>query len=220
MRINVYVAQSTGLSRRQADKLIANGAVTINNQLAKTGDIVNDQDTILFNNHLIKPIQFQLVLFNKPINYVVSRNGQGSKTIYDLLPHKLSQLKPVGRLDKDSSGLLLLTNDGKLAQQLSHPSYNKNKVYNLSLDKPLKDKDNLLISRGINLEDGISYLDISNLSQDERSLTVTMSEGRNRQIRRTFQKLGYQVTILHRVSFGEYSIGQIKPGQWKIIPHK
>jgi len=220
MRINVYVAQSTGLSRRQADKLIANGKVTINNQLASPGDLVDDQDIISLNDQPIKPIELQLVLLNKPVNHVVSRNGQGAKTIYDILPHSLAKLKPVGRLDKDSSGLLLLTNDGKLAQRLSHPSYNKTKVYNLTLNKPLKDEDRISISLGVNLEDGISRLKISNLTQDRCSLTVTMSEGRNRQIRRTFQKLGYQVIGLHRVSFGDYSINQLKPGQWESIPIK
>ena len=118
-------------------------------------------------------------------------------------------MKPVGRLDKESSGLLLLTNDGKLANELTHPSNRKEKIYQIELDKVLSDGDRRKVQQGVTLEDGISKL---GLAGRDRSWTVTMREGRNRQIRRTFSALGYRVIRLHRVQFGEYELGKLENG--------
>ena len=215
MRINVYIAQATGLSRRNADKAIAEGRVIINDHIASIGESVNTDDSIKLDEKLLLAPQAKtLVALNKPRGYVVSRKGQGAKTIYDLLPEKYHVLKPVGRLDKDSSGLLLLTNDGKLAQNLTHPSAQKNKVYLVGLNLPLKDSDANDLNRGIQLVDGLSRLSISGMSNDRKSMTVTISEGRNRQIRRTFAELQYKVNSLHRIKFGEYDIKNLKPGEY------
>lgn len=219
MRINRYVALATGLSRRYADKLLASGRVTIGGLVAKPGMSVKGQLIKLDDKELSLPAESPaLVMLNKPTGYVCSRRGQGNKTIYELLPKKYASLKPVGRLDKNSSGLLLLTNDGQLANRLMHPSSGKIKIYNVRLNKPLSDTDKQRIGQGVELEDGLSKLAIKPAQKyDDRHIFVTMSEGRNRQIRRTFGALGYEITKLHRTGFGPYNLSGLKPGQNKEI---
>jgi 23S rRNA pseudouridine2605 synthase len=214
MRINKFIAQSSNLSRRAADKVINNGRITINGQAATTGQDVNPKDEILFDGKRLVLEMYKTIMFHKPVGYVVSRNGQGNPTIFDLLPKQFQRLQPVGRLDKDSSGLLILTNDGQLAQRLSHPSFSKTKEYDIALNKTLKPSDKLLISRGVKLSDGLSHLTISG---NDRKWQIVMAEGRNRQIRRTFEKIGYQVMDLHRISFGPYKLGALPVGKWQII---
>lgn len=209
------MASATGISRRAADEIIANGQVTINGQLAKPGDQIIDSDEVTFKGKaLTLPARTQSIIMNKPVGYVCSRNGQGSKTIYDLLPKELHYLKPVGRLDKDSSGLLLLTNDGQLAHQLTHPSFNKIKLYEIQLDKPLTDSDKQAIEHGVKLNDGFSSLQLEGHNDKWQ---VTMSEGRNRQIRNTFAALGYEVRKLHRKQFGEYKINGLTEGKYLLF---
>ncbi len=141
----------------------------------------------------------------------------GSRTIYDLLPPEYHQLKPVGRLDKASSGLLLLTNDGQLANQLTHPRYGKTKVYEVTLDKPLQADHQKQIEQGVQLSDGPSQLNLKPLNINTNRYKVTMSEGRNRQIRRTFAALGDGVTTLHRTQFGPYQLDNLPSGQARIL---
>ncbi len=218
MRINVYIAQVTGLSRRGADKVIREGRVSINGRTASIGETVQNNDTLeLDGKRLQMPQASTLIALNKPRGYVVSRKGQGAKTIYDLLPKKYYRLKPVGRLDKDSSGLLLLTDDGKLAQALAHPRSQKNKIYIVNLNLPLGDIDKNFLSNGVELEDGLSKLGISGLSADRKTMTITISEGRNRQIRRTFAALNYNVNSLHRIQFGEYDLNGLQSGEFTTI---
>jgi 23S rRNA pseudouridine2605 synthase len=220
MRINKFVAASTGLSRRAADRAIQAGRVTINGQPAALADAATNDDIVkLDGEQLQPPAIIQTVLFNKPAGYVVSRDGQGSKTIYDLLPNNLHHLKPIGRLDKSSSGLLLLTNDGELAHQLTHPSFRKVKIYETMLDKPLAPLHRQMINdHGIQLEDGRSQLQLERLRDgDDTQWRVTMHEGRNRQIRRTFAALGYEVTRLHRTQFGSYTLADVAEGVWRDI---
>ena len=215
LRLNKFVARATGMSRRAADDAIAQKRVRINGQLAEQGALASPADLVTLDG---KPIQLQAtqtILFNKPVGYVVSRDGQGSKTIYDLLPKELHHLKPVGRLDKDSSGLLLLTNDGALADELTHPRNQKTKQYQVCLDAPLAPLHRQMISDfGIQLADGPSKLQLERLQDgDDTQWTVTMHEGRNRQIRRTFEALGYSVTKLHRTHFGPYTLNKLASGQ-------
>lgn len=159
-------------------------------------------------------------MLHKPVGCVVSREGQGSHTIYDLLPADFQQLKPIGRLDKDSSGLLLLTNDGALAQELTHPQFQKVKIYEVTLDRPLQPLHRQMIADiGITLDDGRSILGLERLHDNsDTAWRVTMHEGRNRQIRRTFAALGYTVITLHRTQFGTYSLGSLAPGAYQRIP--
>lgn len=209
MRINRYIAVSTGMSRRAADEAINSGRVTIDQHRAGPGDEVLPKAVVKLDNQIIKPAESQTIMLNKPVGYVCSRQGQGSQTMYDLLPKKYQNLKPVGRLDKDSSGLLLLTNDGQLAQTLTHPSFQKQKVYKVRLNKPLRDDDRRHIEHGVQLEDGPSRLQ---LERQGRDLIVTLSEGRNRQIRRTFAALDYKVIRLHRLKIGNYVLGDLGSG--------
>lgn len=213
MRINKFVAQATGLSRRAVDKAITEGRVQLNAQTASLGDEVIPSDNVTLDERPITPAVKTTIILNKPFGYVVSRDGQGNQTIYDLLPDEYHTLKPVGRLDKDSSGLLLLTNDGELANQLTHPRYSKTKVYQIQLDKPLEPLHQQMIGdHGIKLNDGFSKLSLMK-GESARHWQVTMSEGRNRQIRRTFEALGYQVTKLHRTAFGPYSLNNLELGK-------
>jgi len=217
MRLNQYIALHTGVSRRRADRLISDNKVLVNHRAAHLGQMVEEDDKIEVNGLQLKQRpKIITIILHKPEGYVSSRAGQGSKTIYDLLPQKLHHLKPVGRLDKDSSGLLLLTNDGYLANQLTHPYHQKRKVYEVELSKPLTDDDEVRIEQGVMLEDGLSSLKLTPKSTAPTTkYKVVMHEGRNRQIRRTFAALGYKVTKLHRLHLGDYSLGDIPTGKWK-----
>jgi 23S rRNA pseudouridine2605 synthase len=217
MRLNKYIAQSTGLSRRAADEAISQNRVLINGSAPAMGQQVTDSDQVSLDGQVITPaVNTITILLHKPTGYVVSREGQGSRAIYELLPDDLHQLKPVGRLDKDSSGLLLLTNDGTLAHELTHPSFQKSKTYEVTLDKPLQPLHRQMISDyGVRLEDGLSRLQLERLQDgDESAWRVTMHEGRNRQIRRTFESLGYRVARLHRTHFGTYALRDVKQGAY------
>jgi len=214
MRINKFLALNTSLSRRRADEAVANKRVKINGKYADNGSQVSADDLVLLDE---VPVRGDLpertvVLLNKPTGYVCSHNGQGSKTIYDLLPKEYSNLNPAGRLDKDSSGLLVLSNDGDLLYELTHPSKEKNKTYEVMLNKPLSKNDQDEINQGVKLVDGISNLKISPLSKNRFEWQVVMHEGRNRQIRRTFSALGYEIVALNRTAFGEYSLGYLPVG--------
>ncbi len=204
------------MSRRAADQAIVDGRVRFNDLIPKPGTTVGDDDIVTLDGvALVMPESFQTITLNKPVGYVVSRDGQGSKTIYELLPPELHDLKPVGRLDKDSSGLLLLTNDGALAQELTHPSHEKKKVYVVKLAKSLTEEAIQAITVGVQLEDGPSKLE---LKGKDSSWIVTMHEGRNRQIRRTFEALGYTVNTLHRIRFGDYSLSSRQAsGEYKEV---
>jgi 23S rRNA pseudouridine2605 synthase len=219
MRINKFVAQASGLSRRAADEAIRQGRVTINGQPAELGDSVNDTVIVRLDDQLIKlQATATTIMLNKPFGYVCSRAGQGSQTIYELLPESYAALKPVGRLDKDSTGLILLTDDGDLANQLTHPRYVKTKVYEVKLDKPLEPLHHQMINdTGVQLQDGRSKLVLQKQGNDATQWQVTMSEGRNRQIRRTFHALGYEVKKLHRTNFGDYQLADLPLGDYQNV---
>ena len=221
MRLNKFLAQATGMGRRPADQAIAAGRVQINGQPAAVGKDVSPSDQIMLDGNpiVISDQVTTTIILNKPAGYVVSRSGQGSKTIYDLLPSEYHQLKPVGRLDKDSSGLLLLTNDGQLAYGLTHPSHQKHKIYEIALSKSLQPLHRQMITDyGVMLDDGPSKFQLDRLRDgDETRWRVTMHEGRNRQIRRTFAALGYTVDKLHRTQFGRYELAALEPGRYAAV---
>lgn len=219
MRINVFIAQASNMSRRAADQAIQAGRIQVNGQQAVLGDQVEPTDTVTLDGRVLKAAApTQTIMLHKPVGYVCSRRGQGSKTVYELLPAELRHLRPVGRLDKDSSGLLVMTNDGQLAHQLTHPSFQKEKVYEVVLDKPLQATDQQQITReGVQLDDGPSRLGLRSSSGDNLTWQVSMHEGRNRQIRRTFEALGYQVTKLHRTQFGNYKLSDLPPAKYRVV---
>ncbi|MBA2279035.1 rRNA pseudouridine synthase [Candidatus Saccharibacteria bacterium] len=219
MRINQFIAKSTTLSRRAADKAIEEGRVLFNGVHPGPGQTVTPTDTVTLDGQAITPdVNNMTIVLNKPASYVCSRQGQGSKTVYDLLPQDLHHLKSVGRLDKDSSGLLLMTTDGQLANELTHPRYQKTKVYEVRLNHLLEPIHQQMISdHGIDLFDGSSKLQLQSLDQGRTCWQVTMQEGRNRQIRRTFTALGYAVTGLHRTGFGPYHLNMLAIGKYEKI---
>lgn len=219
MRINKYVALATGMSRRAADTVIATGQVKVNGQTPTIGYDTQPSDLITLSGRPLKVATVtQTILFNKPVGYVVSRDGQGSPTVYDLLPPNFHHLKPIGRLDKNSSGLLLLTNDGNLANELTHPRYYKTKIYLANLDKPLQPAHQKQIAEdGVLLDDGLSKLQLISLDNRGINWKISMHEGRNRQIRRTFKALGYEVTKLHRTHFGPYALKDIRAGSYSSL---
>lgn len=214
-RINQWLARATGLSRRAADASITAGEVTINGQLAVIGQAVSDKDSVTFRGQEVSLPKLSYIVLNKPTGYVSSRRPQGQdRSIYDLLPEELHGLKSVGRLDKDSSGLLILTNDGDLAQELTHPRHHQPKTYRLILDKPLTPADHHRIEEGVLLDDGISQF---NLAGQGKAWQAILAEGRNRQIRRTFEALGLEVIELDRTSIGKLQLGDLGRGQFKSI---
>lgn len=217
-RLNKYLAFHLGLSRREADDLIAAQKVTIAGEPAVLGGRVEDSQPVAVNGKLVTPKSaYTYLMFHKPVGYVSSRKQQGdTPTLYSLLPKKYHALKPVGRLDKDSSGLLLLTDDGDFAYHMTHPKFYKVKTYEVSLSSPLEPLHQQMISDfGIQLEDGPSKLSLERRGDNRQDWTVTMHEGRNRQIRRTFAALGYDVTVLHRTSFGPYQLDDLPKGELK-----
>ena len=214
MRLNKYIAQSTGMSRRQADDVISSGKVAINQRIAKLGTQVEADDIVLLDGKTIAlPKNFTYVLVNKPIGFVSTRNSQdGSPTVYSLLPDKFHRLKYVGRLDKDSSGVLLMTDDGDFAHLMTHPSHSKSKEYIVTLDAPLSEAQLTEANKGVDLEDGPSKLDVTHRS--DATYKVLMSEGRNRQIRRTFEVVGRKVVSLNRTKFDDYSLDELGEHQF------
>ena len=220
MRLNRFIAQYSSHSRRKADQLIAEGRVIVNREVANLGTVVDEEkDTVFIDNKKLIAVArpLQVVLLHKPVGYVCSRDGQGSPTVYDLLQKRMQHLNVAGRLDKDSSGLVVMTDDGKLLQELTHPSNDKEKVYIATLGKPLEDGAIAKIAKGINIGDErISKMSVIPLDRP-LSYEVRIHEGRNRQIRRSFEALGYQVVALHRTHLGPYSIEGLSPKQFKEI---
>lgn len=236
LRLNKFLAERLGVSRREADELIVAGKVFIDDKPAVLGARIDSNSKICYNSKIV-PFEndFLYVAMNKPVGFVCSRRAQGSaSTLYELLPKEYQKLKTVGRLDKDSSGLILLTNDGDFAFQMTHPKFHKEKVYEVELNKPLEPLHQQMISDfGVMLEDGPSKFTVIRL-EDHKALvraarsvsekdksqalyTVILSEGRNRQIRRTFAALGYRVTRLHRTQFGKYQLSGLQSGKCAII---
>jgi len=217
-RINKFLASATGMSRREADEAVAGRYVRINDAIAEMGSRVLPTDEVYLDKKLIKPRESHTYLMlNKPVEYICSRRRQGeTPTIYELLPEQYRALKPVGRLDRESSGLILLTDDGDFAHSMTHPSFHKTKTYEVTISKPLEPLHRQMISDvGVTLEDGVSKLQLDRMIDgDDKQWRVSMHEGRNRQIRRTFGGLGYAVKALHRTDFGNYSLGDIKPGEF------
>ena len=217
IRLNKFLAERTGVSRREADELIAAGKVKINNKPASLGAKLDNKDKVWYNGSIVPfETDYIYLAMNKPVGYVCSRRAQGNApTIYELLPKEYQKLKTVGRLDKDSSGLILLTNDGDFAFKHTHPKFKKEKIYEVELNKPLEPLHQQMISDyGVMLDDGPSRFIIIH---DDKKYIVKISEGRNRQIRRTFAALGYTVTKLHRTNFGKYELAGLKPGKYVII---
>lgn len=217
MRLNLYISSSSLLSRRSADTAIAGGRVLVNDKHPSPGQQISDADKVTLDGQELRPeTSFSYIAFNKPPKYVTSRRRQGNNpTIYELLPQDFHHLQAVGRLDKDSSGLLLLTNDGQFTLQATHPSFGKIKRYYVeTVPTHIADVAARLVI-GVDLEDGHSRMLTARRSG--KGIEVTLAEGRTRQIRRTFAAMGYQVSRLHRLQFGKLELGDLASGQVRKI---
>lgn len=216
MHINKYIAQHTALSRRQADDAVAAGRVTINRSRAMAGNTVEDGDLVTLDNAPISPEhnKKETILLNKPVGYVCSRNGQGSPTVYDLLPKKYENFNIAGRLDKDSSGLVVLTNNGDLLYELTHPSKQKEKVYHVSVNRELAEEELQQLITGVDIGEQRPSIFASIEKIGEASYKVTLEEGRNRQIRRSFDGIGTEVVKLKRIKLGNFAIDNLRPKEF------
>lgn len=222
MRLNKYIAASGICSRRKADELIENGAVSVNGKkITELGFSVNEKDKVFINNELIRPKKLEYYRFYKPTGFITSADDEKDrKIIYDLLPPSMHNLKPVGRLDRDSSGLIILTNDGDLINELTHPSIKVPKVYVVSVDGKVSLHHLEKMAQGVEIEKGkIAYADtlILESSNKKTMLQVTLYQGLNRQIRKMFEKLGFEVISLKRIQHATITIEGLKKGQFKPI---
>ncbi len=221
IRLNRFVAQSGLCSRREADDYITAGLVSVNGVVVTTlGTKVKPTDEVRFNDERIKGEKNVYLILNKPKGYVTtSEDEHAAKTVMDLVKDACSErIYPVGRLDKNSLGLLMFTNDGDITRQLTHPSYKKKKIYEVTLDKPLTRADFDTLAEGVTLEDGDAFFDeISYLKDDKKSVGVEIHSGRNRIVRRMFEHLGYVVTKLDRVYYAGLTKKNLKRGQWRFL---
>ena len=221
-RLNKYIASSGICSRRDADDLILSGKVQVNGTVVKElGFKVGDKDKVFVDKVLIRPKKLEYYRFNKPPGFITTSDDEkGRKTIYDVIPKELAGLKPVGRLDKDSSGLLILTNDGDLINELTHPSIKVPKVYIVSVNGKINNEHVRQMATGIEIEKGkIAYADVQVLEIKNKStmMQITLYQGMNRQIRKMFEFLGFEVKSLKRVQHATITIGDLKRGEVKPI---
>ena len=221
-RLNKFIASSGLCSRRKADELIEAGKVLVNGKVVKEmGFQVGPKDKVVIDKQVVKPQRHEYYKFYKPAGYITTSDDEkGRKTIYDILPKELQTMKPVGRLDKDSTGLLILTNDGELINQLTHPSVKVTKVYTVTVEGKVSINDLEMFAKGIEIEKGkIAYADAMILEYDknETMLQVVLTQGLNRQIRKMFDYVGHPVVSLKRIQHATISIEGLKRGQVRMI---
>jgi len=225
VRLNKYMANSGLCSRREADKLILTGSVTVNGRkVTELGTKITPGDEVKFKGRKLIPEKNVYILMNKPKDVITStEDPQGRKTVFSIIRSKPDErIYPVGRLDRMTTGVLLLTNDGDLTKKLTHPKYQKKKIYQVSLNKNLNRKDMEKIAEGITLDDGliqsdsISYVD----PDDKREIGIEIHSGRNRIIRRIFESLDYRVEKLDRVYFAGLTKKGLTRGKWRYLTDK
>lgn len=222
IRLNKYIASSGLCSRRKADELIEQGKVNVNGKIVtELGYLVQAKDKVFVNQKLIRPAKHEYYRFYKPAGYITTCDDEkGRKTIYDLLPESMLGLKPVGRLDKDSTGLLILTNDGDLINELTHPSVKVPKVYIVTVDSKVQRNELEQMANGIEIEPGkIAYADIQVLAMDNKhtEMQITLYQGMNRQIRKMFEHFGYEVKTLKRIQHATLNLDGLKRGEFKPV---
>ena len=225
LRLNKFLANAGVCSRREADDFIQAGVVSVNgNIVTELGTKVLRTDTVLFHDQLVTIEKKVYVLLNKPKDYVTtSDDPQNRKTVMDLVQDACRErIYPVGRLDRNTTGVLLLTNDGDLASKLTHPQYLKKKIYHVYLDKSVTAADMRQISEGINLEDGEIHADAIEYANetDKKQVGIEIHSGRNRIVRRIFEHLGYRVVKLDRVFFAGLTKKNLRRGDWRYLTEK
>ena len=222
VRLNKFIANSGVCSRREADNFILAGVVTVNGEVVtELGTKVNiNTDDIRFNGERLKGENKIYIIMNKPKGYVTTASDpHADKTVMDLLKGCPSRVFPVGRLDKNTTGVLMFTNDGEIAEKLTHPSYDKKKIYQVSLDSKLRGEDFDKILSGIELSDGVIAADALEYIEedDHRKLGIEIHSGKNRIVRRIFESLGYEVKALDRVYFAGLTKKGLKRGEWRYL---
>ena len=222
VRLNKFIANSGVCSRREADTFIQAGVVTVNGQVVtELGTKVNiHEDDVRFNGERLKGEEKVYIIMNKPKGFVTTASDpHADKTVVDLVSKCPARVYPVGRLDKNTTGVLLLTNDGEIAERLTHPSYDKKKIYQVALDKELTEEDRQKILSGVTLSDGdekadeLEYID----ENDKRKLGIEIHSGKNRIVRRLFESQGYNVKALDRVYFAGLTKRGLKKGEWRYL---
>ena len=222
IRLNKYIANSGVCSRREADNFILAGVVTVNGEVVtELGTKVNIYtDDIRFNGERLKGEEKVYIVMNKPKGYVTTASDpHADKTVMDLLKGCGARVFPVGRLDKNTTGVLMFTNDGEIAEKLTHPSYDKKKIYQVSLDGKLRGEDYDKILSGVELSDGVIAADeLEYIEEDDhRKLGIEIHSGKNRIVRRIFESLGYEVKALDRVYFAGLTKKGLKRGEWRFL---
>jgi 23S rRNA pseudouridine2605 synthase len=224
MRLNRYIANAGVCSRRDADKLIAQGLITVNgNVVTEMGVIVKKTDKVEYEGRVLSVEALVYVLLNKPKDVVTTlEDPHATKTVMDLVKDACDErIYPVGRLDRATTGVLLLTNDGDLAKKLTHPTHNVKKIYHVFLDKTVDRGHIMEMAKGIELEDGfIKADDISYVEDDRTQVGIEIHSGRNRIVRRLFEHFGYRVEKLDRVYFAGLTKKNLTRGQWRYLDPK
>ncbi|MBQ8366206.1 MAG: pseudouridine synthase [Alistipes sp.] len=221
IRLNRFISQSGVCSRREADDFILAGVVSVNGVVVtELGTKILPTDEVRFNDERLQGEKNVYIVLNKPKGYVTSLDDpHADKTVMDLVKDACTErVYPVGRLDKNSLGLLLITNDGDITRQLTHPSNRKKKIYQVTLDKPLTRADMDSLTEGITLDDGDIFADeVAYASEDKRTVGVEIHSGRNRIVRRMFEHLGYAVQKLDRVYYAGLTKKNLKRGAWRFL---
>ena len=228
-RLNKYIASTGICSRRKADELITDGKVKVNDKIiTELGFYVREKDKVSVEGKTVRPLKLEYYRFYKPAGYITTTDDEkGRKTIYDILPPELKHLKPVGRLDKDSTGLLILTNDGELINLMTHPSIKVPKTYFVTINGRFTEEHAKEMSEGIEIftdtnEKKIAYADTLpiEISNKKSVIQVVLYQGINRQIRKMFAKLGFEVEVLKRVQHAVITLEGLKKGQVKVMKPK
>lgn len=221
-RLNKFIASSGLCSRRKADELIESGVVKVNGKVVKEmGFSVSSKDKVTVNNEPVRKSNLVYIKYYKPAGYITTLSDEkGRKTIYDLLPEEVKELKPVGRLDKDSTGLLIMTNDGDFINKMTHPSVKIPKVYKVCAQGKMSQQHLIQLAKGVEIEEGkIGYADSMILEYEGKNtiLQIILYQGMNRQIRKMLDIVGFPVLSLKRVSHGTINIQGLKKGQFKYL---
>ncbi|MDE5609401.1 MAG: rRNA pseudouridine synthase [Bacteroidales bacterium] len=225
VRLNRYIANAGICSRREADEMIANGVIKVNGEICTVlGTLVGPGDKVQFGDQTLKAEKKVYLLMNKPKGYITTADDpEDRKTVMELLAGACKErIYPVGRLDRNTTGVLLFTNDGEMAKRLTHPSHGARKIYQVTLDHPLAKSDMQSIASGVNLEDGLVQVDeIDYVQEGSRSeVGVVIHSGKNRIVRRIFEHFGYEVVKLDRVLFAELTKKGLERGQWRFLTEK
>lgn len=223
-RLNKYIANAGVCSRREADQLIAGGLIKVNGQVvAELGYKVQRGDKVEYEGRVLKTEKLQYVLLNKPNDFITTMNDpQNRNTVMSLVKTACDErIYPVGRLDRNTTGLLLFTNDGELAKKLTHPSHRIKKIYQVTLDRPIENQDFDNLLKGVKLEDGVATPDeMAIISEDKRTLGIEIHIGKNRIVRRLFEHFNYRVEKLDRVMFGPLTKKNLPRGKFRHLAPK